>query len=270
MSGWTLTLRAAPRLRLDCRTLAPAALATLSAAEVELLPLGHGRTRLPLAEFFSVAPRADDALVIAGDAARCDRVGWQLDGGTLLVDGPAGDHAGCGMRAGTLTVRGDAGALAGCEMRGGTLEVQGSVGDFAAGPLPGSMDGMRGGTLVVRGDAGERLADRMRRGTVVVHGRAGDWAASRLVAGTVAVAGPVGAHPGYLMRRGSVVVLDAGAGSPGPTFVPARDDAAVFWQLLARDLARHGGAFAGLPARRIERQRGDLAAGGLGEWIAAR
>ena len=51
------------------------------------------------------------------------------------------------------------------------------------------------------------------------------------------------------------------------TFVPAIAEAAVFWQLLARDLARHGGPWATLPQRRIERQLGDLAAGGKGELI---
>ena len=52
-----------------------------------------------------------------------------------------------------------------------------------------------------------------------------------------------------------------------PTFVPAGADAPVFWQLLARDLARHGGAFAGLPVRPIRRWLGDLATDGKGEMI---
>jgi formylmethanofuran dehydrogenase subunit C len=49
--------------------------------------------------------------------------------------------------------------------------------------------------------------------------------------------------------------------------VPAVADAAVFWQLLARDLALHGGAFAGLPVRPIRRWLGDLATDGKGEMI---
>ena len=60
------------------------------------------------------------------------------------------------------------------------------------------------------------------------------------------------------------------AGAPcevSPTFVPALVDAAVFWQLLARDLARNGGPFASLPSRRIERHLGDVAAGGKAELI---
>jgi formylmethanofuran dehydrogenase subunit C len=54
-----------------------------------------------------------------------------------------------------------------------------------------------------------------------------------------------------------------------PTFVPALADAAVAWQLLARDLARAGGPFTGLPVRRIVRHLGDLSADGRGELILA-
>ena len=76
----------------------------------------------------------------------------------------------------------------------------------------------------------------------------------------------VGAHVGYGMRRGSVVFAGA-APTLASTFVPAIAEAAVFWQLLARDLARHGGPWATLPQRRIERHLGDLAAAGKGELV---
>jgi formylmethanofuran dehydrogenase subunit C len=131
------------------------------------------------------------------------------------------------------------------------------------------MEGMRGGTFVVRGRAGARLGDRMRRGSVVVFGDAGDFMASRMVAGTLAVGGRCGAHPGYGMRRGSVVFAGPTPQAP-PTFVPARGEAAVFWQLLARDLSRHGGVFQTLPSRAAQRWLGDLSADGKGELIAVR
>jgi formylmethanofuran dehydrogenase subunit C len=269
MTGWTLHLRQAPELRLDLRGLTPLALGALAAAEVERMPVGHGNRLLPLAEFFIVSARGDETLVFEGDLTRCDRLGWQMDGGRLVVDGAAGDYSGACMKSGEMTVWGDAGALAACEMTGGMLTIEGSVGEFAASTLPGSMDGMRGGSLVVKGDAGARLGDRMRRGTVVVFGDVGDFVASRMVAGTIAIGGRPGAHGGYAMRRGSVV-FTTGAPEPLPTFVPALADVPVFWQLLARDLARHGGSFAGLPARRIDRHLGDIAADGKGEWIVAR
>jgi formylmethanofuran dehydrogenase subunit C len=153
-------------------------------------------------------------------------------------------------------------------MGGGWLEVKGDVGDFAAGALPGAMEGMSGGTLLVHGRAGARLADRMRRGRVVVHGDAGDFLASRMVAGTLALGGGCGSHPGWGMRRGSLVFAGE-APPPPPSFVPVPSEAPVIWQLLARDLAAFGGRFEGLPLRAPSRWAGDLAVQGLGEWLLA-
>ena len=268
MSGWRFELRQAPALRVDLRGVTPGLLAPLTLAQVEQLRVGHGNVLLPLAELFRIAPAEQGGLHFAADLTRFDRIGWQMDGGRISVDGGAGHHAGGCMRGGELLVRGDAGLLAGCEMAGGTLRVEGGVGDFAAAPLPGSMDGMRGGTLIVGGSAGARFGDRMRRGTAVVFGDAGDFLASRLVAGTIALGGRAGAHVGYGMRRGSLV-LAGPAPAIAPTFVPGIGDATVAWQLLARDLARHGGVFAALPARRIERWLGDLSADGKGELVFA-
>ncbi len=267
-----LRLRAAPALRVDLRGITPAGCAGLAVAQIERLMVTHGNQTLPLAELFNIAQAdgAADTLAFEGDLARFDRIGWQMSAGSIVVDGAAGDYVGGAMSGGAITVRGDASDLAACEMAGGTLTIEGDVGDFAASTLPGSMDGMRGGTFIVHGNAGERFADRMRRGSALVFGKAGDFLASRMVAGTVAVGGSAGAHVGYGMRRGSVVLASAASAGErliAPTFVPALVDAAVFWQLLARDLARHGGPFATLPSRRITRHLGDLGAGGKGELI---
>jgi formylmethanofuran dehydrogenase subunit C len=270
MSRWQLTMRRAPALRLDLRDLKPTALAALSQREVEGLALPHGQETLALGECFEVRPlgEGDADLRLEGELERADGIGWQLDAGRVEVRGSVGHHLGCAMSGGHLSVSGDAGDLAGAEMAGGVLEIGGSVGDFAASTLPGSMDGMRGGTLVVRGHAGARLADRMRRGTVVVFGDVGDFAASRLVAGTLALGGRLGRHPAWGMRRGTLVLAGAhGLDELPPTFVPAGADAAVFWQLQARSLARHGGVFAALPQRSFKRHLGDLAVDGKGELI---
>jgi formylmethanofuran dehydrogenase subunit C len=270
MSGWRLTLKQAPAVRVDLRGLSPAALAGLSAAQIGHLSVGHGKALVPLAEFFDIRPGGrEDTLALEGDLSRFDRIGWQMAGGSITVEGPAGDYAGGCMRGGELLVKGHAGALAACEMSGGRFTVEGDVGDFAASILPGSLDGMRGGTFIVKGDAGERFGDRMRRGTALVFGNVGDFLASRMVAGTIGIGGQAGAHVGYGMRRGSVV-FTASTPSIASTFVPALVEATVFWKLLAKDLARHGGPFIGLPSRGIERHLGDLASDGRGELILAR
>ena len=267
-----LVLRRPPELRLDVRALQPLALAAMSAAEVARIALPYGRERVPLAEWFDVVPGTpggDDArLELEGELSRLDAVGAGLADGVLEVHGAVGDGVGLGMRGGRLHVHGRARDLAGCAMSGGWLEVDGDVGDLAAGALPGDLDGMRGGSFVVRGNAGARLADRMRRGTLVVFGDAGEFAASRMVAGTLALGGRCGAHAAWGMRRGSLVFAGA-APDPGATFVPLASDIAVFWQLLARDLARFGAPFDALPRRRVTRYAGDLAVDGRGEWLVA-
>ncbi|HWH83483.1 MAG TPA: formylmethanofuran dehydrogenase subunit C, partial [Burkholderiaceae bacterium] len=272
VSRITLTLKAAPALRVDLRGVLPAALAALSVAEIGRVGVTHGNQTIALAELFGVALDSEaaadgaDELRLVGDCARVDRIGWKLAAGRVVVDGAAGDYVGACMSGGEVRVHGAAGVLAACEMAGGRLEIDGDVGDHAASTLPGSIDGMRGGTLVVRGRAGDRFADRMRRGTALVFGDVGDFAASRLVAGTVAIGGRAGAHVGFGMRRGSVIFAGA-APTISPTFVPAQGEAPVMWQLLARDLAAHGGPFAGLASRRAQRHLGDLAADGKGELI---
>jgi formylmethanofuran dehydrogenase subunit C len=99
-----------------------------------------------------------------------------------------------------------------------------------------------------------------------VFGDAGDLLASRMVAGTLALAGRCGANPGWGMRRGSIVFAGP-APRPAPTFAPLHSNADVFWQLLARDLARFGGAFATVAQRQVQRHVGDLAVLGKGELL---
>jgi formylmethanofuran dehydrogenase subunit C len=268
--SWRLVLREAPALRVDGRLLSPAHLSALAIDDVRRVALPSGRDRIALGEWFDVLPGDGDAdvLRIDGDLSRFDAVGAGLHEGTLHVGGDVGDAAGMGMTGGRLAIAGDARDLAGCAMRGGWLEIAGDAGDLAASALPGDIDGMVGGTLVVRGRAGARVADRMRRGTVVIRGDVGDFAASRMVAGTVAIGGGCGAMPGWGMRRGSVVFAGP-APQAASTFVDVRSDASVFWQLLARDLARFGPPFDDLPRRRMTRLAGDLAVQGKGELLVA-
>jgi len=266
MSGWKLTLKSAPALRVDMRSVSPAALAGLDAAAVGRHIVHHGNDGVTLGDLFGIAAHTDGELRLEGELSKFDRVGWQLAAGSIKVEGPVGDYLGCGMSGGSVAVNGRAGLLAACEMQGGRLDVAGDVGDHAASALPGSMDGMRGGSFVVRGHAGARFGDRMRRGSAIVFGDVGEFVASRMVAGTIAVAGKLGAHPGYGMRRGTLVAAGPAPAVP-PCFVGNTVNIGVFWQLLSRDLAQHGGAFAALPKRKPLRHLGDLAAGGKGELL---
>ncbi len=267
-TSFCLRLRAQPALRVEMAGVTPAWAQAHDASGLARQTVWHGKDKVALGELFDVAASRAEApeLVFEGDLARFDGIGRAMDGGRIRVEGDAGDYAGAQLVSGELHVSGNTGLLAACEMAGGRLEVGGNVGDYAASALPGSMDGMRGGSFIVRGDAGARFGDRMRRGTAVVFGDAGDFLASRMVAGTIALGGKVGGHCAYLMRRGTLVFAAEAPLQPA-TFAPTMHDIEVYWALLSRSLAYHGGPFGSLPARAPRRLVGDLAADGKGEWL---
>jgi formylmethanofuran dehydrogenase subunit C len=277
MSTTTLRVKTPPGFRVDAAALSPAALASMSVAEIERIVLPAGNERCVVGDVFEVsrddAPVSGDGmatLLIDGAARWLDRLGAQMNGGRLIARGSVGDYSGFRMSGGLLEIDGDAGHFTACEMRGGRVTVRSDSGDFAAGALPGDMEGMSGGTLTIHGNAGARLADRMRRGLVLVGGDAGDFAASRLVAGTVGVAGQLGAHYAYGMRRGTLLLAQRPEPLPPPTFTGGGHGFDVFWSLLIRSLAAEIAPFSQWRADRLPvRFTGDLAVDGRGEILIA-
>jgi formylmethanofuran dehydrogenase subunit C len=212
----TLTLREQPAVPLETEGLTPNGLAAASRAEIEALPVWHGRERTRMGEFFAVSGSGDDVRV-EGDLSRVKLVGAAMSSGRLTVAGPVGMHAGAGMTGGELHVEGDAGDWAGAGMRGGRLVVRGSVGRQLGGVYAGDRAGMRGGEIVVHGDAGEQAGAGLRRGLIAVAGRVGEAAGLRMLAGTIVALGGVGARAGAGMRRGSIVTM--APATPLATFV---------------------------------------------------
>ena len=97
-----------------------------------------------------------------------------MRGGLVRVAGNAGHLLGAayrgspkGMRGGTILVEGSAGNEAGCAMRRGLIAVGGAVGDFA-----GVM--MLAGSIFVFGRLGIRPGAGMKRGTLVTVARDGN------------------------------------------------------------------------------------------------
>jgi formylmethanofuran dehydrogenase subunit C len=271
MNATTLRVKNAPAARLNGAKLLPSTLASLSSYELARIVLYGAGESIALDELFDITQSDAPAplLIIEGDVHWLDRLGAQMNEGTLEVHGHAGDYAGMKMTGGVLNVHGNAGLFAACELQGGRITVSGNVGDFAAGALPGDMEGMSGGVLTVQGDAGPRLADRMRRGTVLVAGNVGDFAASRLIAGTVCIGAQVGAHLGYGMRRGTVLLLQTPSRIE-PTFVEGGHGFDVFWRLFTRTLAREAAPFAQLVSAGDvlpRRYAGDIAVDGRGELL---
>ena len=84
---------------------------------------------------------------------------------------------------------------------------QGDAGDHLGAPLAGRTR-RHERRRADRAGAGPAPspADRMRRGLIAVLKGCGDYAGCRMIAGTLVVAGGAGEMPGYLMRRGSILL----------------------------------------------------------------
>jgi len=263
-----LTLRHEPPERLDLSPLVPHRLAGQTAAEIAAIELQTTRHKIAVGDVFRLRMGDAGQIRIEGGSDRLDRVGREMSGGAIVVEGDVGIEAGRLMAGGQLSIAGNAGPMAASGMKGGRIDISGDAGDRLGGPLAGETAGMRGGIVVVRGNAGERAADRLRRGTIMVEGRAGPHAGSRMIAGTLIVRRRCGAMPGYLMNRGTIV-LGAGADELSPTFIDGGIHDLVALRLIAAFVGDHSRKAAAILRRPLRRYAGDMAALGKGELFVA-
>jgi formylmethanofuran dehydrogenase subunit C len=192
----------------DLAGITPERLAGRTAGDIARLPIRADKPDQPLGEFFAVAGRCEDGLVILqGNLGRVHRVAAGMTAGDMLVDGDIGRHAGEAMTGGRLTVKGSAGDWLACGLRGGVVHVAGDAGDNAGCSLPQQNCGVDGGTILIEGSAGRLVGSRMRRGVVAVGGDCGEAAGFELRAGTVVAGGLLGPRAGAAMQRGSIVAL---------------------------------------------------------------
>lgn len=129
--------------------------------------------------------------------------------------------------------------------------------------------GLSEGTIEVAGDVGIQAGramtgGRLRRGMIVVEGAAGEYAGSRMIAGTLIVRRVAAALPGYLMKRGTIV-LGEGARTMSPTFADCGVHRLVAMRLVADYLKPYSRPVPALLRRPLRRLAGDMAVLGNGE-----
>jgi formylmethanofuran dehydrogenase subunit C len=259
-----LTLSGRPDQRLDLSALVPQRLAGLSEAEIEKIELHTTRQRVTVGDVFRLRMGDAKHIRIEASSDRLDRIGQEMTGGEIVVEGDAGARAGRLMKGGRLTVQGSAGPWAASGMTGGAVEIFGDAGDRLGGPLAGEVAGMRGGVVLVHGRAGDRAGDRLRRGTIVVEGGAGAYAGSRMIAGTLVVLGRTGPLPGYLMKRGTIVLGDKSE-EMSPTFLDCGMHDLVALRMMGGFLGGHSAGAGKLLRKPLRRFAGDMATVGKGE-----
>ena len=215
---WIFQSRQKTEERIDLSPLLPSRLADMGIDDVLSIKLEIlGGTRYALVkDLFELQWNSGQAsapenhqIVFRGDCSQFDRIGFEMRGGVILVEGNAGDQVGYGMRDGFIIVGGDCGDELCAAMQSGRVLVRGSAGDRVGGPKPGAKSGMRGGDCIVAGDCGDRIAERMRRGTIVIGRNCGDIGASFMIAGSVVVLGTIGERWARGMRRGSLILTEA-------------------------------------------------------------
>jgi formylmethanofuran dehydrogenase subunit C len=264
VSALSFELKGKPDQRLDLSPLVPARLKDLKPKEIEALAIGTTRETLTVGDAFKLKGKDVASISFVGTDARCDKIGFELKDGAIVVDGDAGAYLGERMKGGSIEVKGSAGVLAGASMLRGRIAIAGDVGERAGGIAVGETLGMRGGALVIGGNAGPMLGERMRRGLVVVNGDAGDYAGGRMVAGTILFKRGVGRGAGYGLRRGSLIFLE-----PPKDILPTFGDCGVlefdYLRLLERSFRAAGQTIKlGDRARRL---MGDMSVLGKGEML---
>ncbi len=205
MSTLTLTWKYdAPPTR-DGSFIRPDRFSRLSVEQVKQWPVRVGRTDTTLDALCDVSGEPSDCVVLR-DAPPLDRLGAQMTGGELRVEGDAGHDLGASMS-------------------GGVIRVAGNAGDRVGGPDVSQPRGMTGGTIAIEGNAGDHVGLRMRRGLIMVGGQCGASPGYRMLAGSLVIGrGPVD-HAGLEMRRGTIICLyDDNPAVTGPNFSEATRD----------------------------------------------
>jgi formylmethanofuran dehydrogenase subunit C len=266
--------RGATGLPVAAEGLAPATLASLSAAERDRWPLRVGNRAVPLAELFQIEGSIDDGhLVLEGDLRQVRQLGRGMSSGRLTIRGNVGTELGAEMTGGLIEVEGSVGDWAGAALGGGLIRIKGNGGNFLGAAYPGSRIGMSEGVILVEGNVGDDTGLAMRRGLIAVAEGAGIGLGRGLIAGSIFTFGPVGRLAGAGMKRGTLAFF--GLPEPStpellPTFAPSGRWRLPFLTIYLRRL-RQWGFPVPEPAFSVplDRYNGDLGTRGQGEVLVA-
>jgi formylmethanofuran dehydrogenase subunit C len=269
----TLRLKQTPDLPIEAESLIPSNVGDKSLDAIYALPLLHGNRDRCVGDFFSgeIATVAGEGvlLLLQGDLARFKRIGQEMNGGDLIVDGNVGFHTGAAMRDGKLTVKGNAGDWLGAHMRGGLIVVDGNAGHSIGAAYRGKTKGMNGGTILIHGNAGQMVGANMRRGIIAVAGSCLDALGYQMKAGTILVKETAGRRIGAGMRRGTIIFFYPA--DLMPTFYRNCDYLPAFWALLYRELQTCGFPMDESHQNAVfTRYSGDALTGGKGEVLIGR
>lgn len=264
-----LTYNGETNIPVEIEGINPDTIQSLSNAEIEKLPVFHGKEKCVVGDFFKVSGDAADLhMQLSGTLTGVHWIGTKMEAGQITIEGDCGRHLGSEMRGGSITVNGNAGDWIGAEMKGGLIHVHGDGGHQVGAAYRGSARGMNRGTIIIDGNAGNEIGLTMRRGLIVIGGNAGDLIGFNMLAGTIMVFGESGIRHGAGMRRGSIIFMSETHPKLLPSFRHAVRYQPEFMQVLLRKITAIGFEIAQpILDSNFDLYHGDMIDGGRGEIL---
>jgi len=216
MTEIKLTLKKQPKFPLEAESITPDNFAGKTHDEIKKLPLYHGNENLVLGDYFSVSGKSgnvtDTKIVIDGDLSNVKRIGEQMSGGEIIINGNVGMHVGNNMTGGKILVNGNADDWAGAMLQGGELEIMGDAGHYVGAAYRGNWQGMKNGVIKVKGKVGNesmlwaRSSKPTNRWPMLYCGSAGAFLGVHNHGGTIVVEGDCDRCAGADQARGIIII----------------------------------------------------------------
>ena len=206
-----LRLKKELRAPINAECISPNVFTGKSLGEIAALQLWEGNRKCSLDDIFEVEGNCGETLSevtihLVGNLSKAHRIGANMTGGEIRIQGDVGMHLGEEMKGGKITVEGNAGSWVGSAMKGGTIEVKNDAGDYIGGTYRGSTKGMQGGTIIIYGNAGTEVGCYMRKGLIKICGNVDQFVGIRMRNGTIVVQGNAKERAGAYMKGGKIIL----------------------------------------------------------------
>ena len=216
MSEIKLKLKKELEIPLEAESITPDNFAGKSVNEIKKLVVYYGREELTIGDFFSVSGKSEEkddlTIIIDGDLSKLKRIGENMSGGEIIINGDVGMHVGNQMSGGKIQVNGNADDWAGAMLKGGELEITGDAGNYVGSAYRGFWKGMTNGVIKVNGKVGVEAmlwasgSVPAKRLPTLICGNAGSFLGLHNHGGTIIVEGDVDRCAGADQVKGMIVV----------------------------------------------------------------
>ncbi|HIE23806.1 MAG TPA: formylmethanofuran dehydrogenase subunit C [Candidatus Korarchaeota archaeon] len=201
------------KVLVDAKCITPDEFAGKSLEDIGALEVYEGAFARKLSDLFEIkgssAENLDETqIVIEGDVWRVCRIGENMSGGSIIINGSAGHYVGRWMKGGRIEVKGNVRSWLGAEMEDGTIEVFGNAGSFVGGRLRGKVGkkGMKKGLIIIHGSVGARVGHGMVKGNIIVDGNSGVFPGSEMMGGKILIRGNCDGKAGANMTGGTIII----------------------------------------------------------------